>query len=127
MSLGRLPERSAPDAVGRALIRIAPPFRVMKWLSFAHSAIYLALIALAVTHTAPELKTVVGWCHGWGWIVMCVLTIATVRAKVVPLWLGACVAVLGGVGPFVGSIGFVVEQRRRDRAAAASGRPHLPV
>lgn len=117
MSLGRLPERSAPDAVGRVLIRVAPTFRVMKWLSFVHSGIYLALIALAASDVSPGATTVAGWCHGWGWILMCVLTIATVRARVIPLWLGACVAVLGGIGPFIGSIGFVVEQRRRDRAA----------
>lgn len=118
MSLGRLPERSSPDPLGRLLIRIAPPFRVMKWLSFVHSGIYIALIALAVSDASPGATTVVGWCHGWGWILMCVLTIATVRARVIPLWLGASVAVLGGIGPFIGSIGFVVEQRRRDRAAA---------
>jgi len=120
VSLGRIPERSAPDPVSRALIAIAPPFLVMKWLSFGHSAIYIALIVLALTHEAPGLKTTVGWMHGFGWILMCVLTIATVRAKVIPLWLGACVAVLGGVGPFIGSIGFVVEQRRRDRRTATT-------
>jgi hypothetical protein len=119
VSLGRVPERSAPDAVGRALIRLAPPFGVMKWLSFLHSGIYVLLIVLAVSDQALGLKTIVGWCHGFGWIGMCVLTIATVRAKVIPLWLGACVAVLGGVGPFVGSIGFVVEQRRRERRGVA--------
>lgn len=118
MSLGRIPERSAPDPVSRALIALAPPFRVLKWLSFAHSAIYFTLCVLAVADVLPDVKLVVGWMHGFGWIGMCVLTIAAVRAKVIPLWLGACVAVLGGVGPFIGSAGFVVEQRRRDRAAA---------
>lgn len=118
MSLGRIPERSAPDPVSRALIAIAPPFGVMKWLSFLHSGIYFLLIVLAVADVLPHLKTAVGWAHGFGWILMCVLTIATVRAKVIPVWLGACVAVLGGIGPFVGSIGFLVEQRRRARHAA---------
>jgi len=33
--------------------------------------------------------------------------------RVIPYWLAVDVAVLGGLGPFAGSIGFVVEQRRR--------------
>jgi len=35
-----------------------------------------------------------------------------VRRSVIPLWLGVTVAVIGGVGPFAGSAGFVVEERR---------------
>jgi hypothetical protein len=41
-----------------------------------------------------------------------------VRMRVIPLWLGVMVAVVGGVGPFAGSIGFVVHERR---AAPAEG------
>jgi hypothetical protein len=31
---------------------------------------------------------------------------------VIPPWLGVMVAVIGGVGPFAGSIGFYLEERR---------------
>ena len=31
----------------------------------------------------------------------------------IPFWLAVMVAVLGGLGPFAGSIGFVVAERRR--------------
>jgi hypothetical protein len=106
-TLGRIPESIG----GRR--RISPSFRTLKWLSFAHSAVYIGLITLWVSHTAPELKTVFGWAHGWGWILMCVLCLLALRARVIPLWLAVCVAVIGAVGPFVGSIGFVVEERRR--------------
>lgn len=92
---------------------LSPSFRTLKWLSFAHSAVYFGLIALWVTHTAPGLKTVLGWAHGWGWILMCVLCLLALRARVIPLWLAVCVAVIGAVGPFVGSAAFVVEERRR--------------
>ena len=51
--------------------------------------------------------------HGLGWIAMCVLTLAAVRARVIPLRLGIAVAVIGAVGPFVGSYEFVREERRR--------------
>ncbi|MGX6447359.1 hypothetical protein ACVU7I_04735 [Patulibacter sp. S7RM1-6] len=112
-TLGRIPE-------GRGGRRLpAPSFTTMKWLSFAHSAIYLGLLFCWISGRAPGLKTALGWGHGWGWILMCVLTVAALRAKVLPLWLAACVAVVGAVGPFVGSIGFVVEGRRRRAATPA--------
>ena len=35
------------------------------------------------------------------------------RRRIIPLWLGVTVAVVGGLGPFAGSAGFVVQERRR--------------
>jgi hypothetical protein len=32
---------------------------------------------------------------------------------VIPYWLAVMVAVLGGLGPFAGTIGFIVADRRR--------------
>jgi hypothetical protein len=38
---------------------------------------------------------------------------------VIPFWLGVMVAVVGGIGPFAGSIGFYLEERKiRDRSRA---------
>jgi hypothetical protein len=88
-------------------------FERLKVLSFAHSAIYLTLLTVWIV---PGLKTeelIFGWAHGIGWIVMSLLAIDAVRRRVIPLWLGVTVAIIGGVGPFAGSIGFVVEERRR--------------
>jgi hypothetical protein len=112
-ALGRIPE-----TISGGEGRLSPSFDTLKWLSFTHSAIYLGLIACWVSGSAPGLKTALGWGHGWGWIIMCVLCLAALRARVIPLWLATCVAVIGAVGPFVGSIAFVLEQRRRRRAAA---------
>jgi hypothetical protein len=50
---------------------------------------------------------------------MCFLSLAAVRARVIPMRVGVAVAVIGGIGPFVGSWEFVREQRRRDAVAAA--------
>ena len=47
---------------------------------------------------------------------MSLLCIDAVRRRVIPLWLGVMVAVVGGVGPFAGSVGFVVEEHRRGLA-----------
>jgi hypothetical protein len=87
-------------------------FARLKYLSFAHSAIYLALLTLWLTDGPDGPRTVLGWMHGIGWIAMSLLCIAAVRLRVIPLWLAVLVAVVGGIGPFAGSIGFVVCERR---------------
>ena len=43
---------------------------------------------------------------------MSLLCVDAVRRRVIPLWLGVMVAVVGGVGPFAGSAGFVIAERR---------------
>ena len=87
-------------------------FRSLKYLSFGHSAIYLALLVFAVTGISDVTKYWLGWAHGIGWIVMSLLCVDAVRRRVLPLWLGVMVAVVGGVGPFAGSAGFVIAERR---------------
>jgi hypothetical protein len=86
-------------------------FRALKYLSFTHSAVYAALLVAAVAEW-DGVKYVLGWTHGIGWIVMSLLCVDAVRRRVLPLWLGVMVAVVGGVGPFAGSAGFVIAERR---------------
>jgi hypothetical protein len=95
----------------------------LKWTSFFHSVVYLSLIVCALAGFAgPTL--VLGWTHGILWIGMSLACIEAVRRRVVPLRVGVSVAVLGGLGPFIGSYEFVREQRRRARGAGAgSGEP----
>ena len=88
-------------------------FEQLKLLSFAHSAIYLTLMTVWLVPGLARAEQVFGWAHGIGWIVMSLLAIDAVRRRVIPLWLGVTVAVIGGVGPFAGSVGFVVQERRR--------------
>lgn len=90
-------------------------FQRLKWLSFTHSAVYVGLLVFWAIPGEQAVQPAFGWGHGVGWIVISLLVIAAVRWRVVPLWLAVMVAVVGGIGPFAGSIGFVVEQRRRDR------------
>jgi hypothetical protein len=90
-------------------------FGQLKWLSFTHSAIYLTLLTVWLVPGLKGAEMVFGWAHGIGWICMSLLCIDAVRRRVIPLWLGVTVAVIGGIGPFAGSIGFIVEERRRRR------------
>jgi hypothetical protein len=86
-------------------------FTRLKYLSFTHSAVYMTLIVLAIADNPA--KRVFGWLHGIGWIVISLLCIYAVGRRIIPLWLGVMVAVVGGLGPFAGSIGFVVQERRQ--------------
>jgi hypothetical protein len=91
-------------------------FDRLKLLSFAHSAIYLTLLTVWLVPGLEGAELVFGWSHGVGWILMSLLAIDAVRRRVIPLWLGVTVAIVGGVGPFAGSAGFVVQERRRHPA-----------
>ena len=82
--------------------------------SFTHSIVYLALLICAFGLGKPEPETfILGLTHGLMWIGMSLICIAAARARVIPYWLAVTVAVLGGLGPFAGSIGFVVAERRQ--------------
>ncbi|MGO9791938.1 MAG: hypothetical protein ACLP8S_21295 [Solirubrobacteraceae bacterium] len=89
-------------------------FRVLEAVSFTHSCIYAALLISAFALGNPEPATFIfGLSHGLLWIAMSLTCIAAARARVIPFWLAVTVAVLGGIGPFCGSAGFIVEARRR--------------
>ena len=88
-------------------------FRQLKYLSFTHSAIYVTLLVLAVLNEPAKLYF--GWAHGIGWIVISLLCIDAVRRRVLPLWLAVTVVVIGGLGPFAGSAGFIYYERRLRR------------
>jgi hypothetical protein len=92
-------------------------FARLKWTSFAHSCIYSALLVAAFAAGKPEpLTFALGLAHGLLWIFMSLACIIAARLRIVPLRLAVAVAVLGGIGPFFGSIEFVREHRRRGGA-----------
>jgi hypothetical protein len=91
---------------------------VLRYASYTLSVVYAVLLWAAITER-ESIVSVLGWVHGIGWIVMSLLCLAAVRRRVIPSWLGEMVAVVGGVGPFAGSIGFYVEERKiRDQGRA---------
>ena len=111
---GTSPRGGAPPHDGAGPLT----FTRLKWTSFIHSLVYLSLIVCALAGFAgPTL--VLGWTHGILWIAMALACIAAVRRRVVPLRVGVAVAVLGGLGPFIGSYEFVREQGRRKTAGSA--------
>jgi hypothetical protein len=102
-------------------MRRAVTFGRLEVASFTHSCVYLALLITAFGLGNPEPETfILGMSHGLLWIVMSLICLAAARVRIIPWWLAVLVGVLGGLGPFAGSIGFVVAQRRRTRPAAAA-------
>ncbi|HUA50232.1 MAG TPA: hypothetical protein VMA77_33675 [Solirubrobacteraceae bacterium] len=89
-------------------------FGRLEIVSFTHSCVYLSLLICAFALGSPQPETfILGMAHGLIWIGMSLICIAAARARIIPYWLAVTVAVLGGLGPFAGSIGFVIEDRRR--------------
>jgi hypothetical protein len=112
------PARQA-DPGGRILT-----FDHLKRVSFVHSVIYLGLLYAAFVAGNPQPATfVLGLTHGLLWIGMSLACLAALRKRVIPLHLAVAVCVLGGLGPFVGSLAFVREEARR---ASGSPPPHQP-
>ncbi len=88
-------------------------FRRLERVSFGHSTVYLALLVCAFVLGNPEPWTfILGMTHGLLWIGMSIVCIWAARARIIPFWLAVTVAVLGGLGPFAGSLGFVLAERR---------------
>jgi hypothetical protein len=89
-------------------------FRRLEAVSFTHSLVYLSLLVCAFILGNPQPETfILGLSHGLLWIGMSLVCIAAARAHIIPFWLAVTVAVLGGLGPFAGSAGFVIADRRR--------------
>jgi hypothetical protein len=100
-----------------------PSFRLLEALSFTASAIFAALLLFWLGPSAPAVTMVLGWAHGLLWIGLSLLAIVAVRRGTIPFWLAVTVAVVGGVGPFAGTIGFLVESHRRKQRAAPHADP----
>ena len=109
---------ASPAAAPRGPVARVLTFERLEIASFTHSAVYFGLL-LTWAIGLNGVKHWLGWAHGIGWILMCIATILALHARVITLRIAVAVAVIGAVGPFVGSYEFVREQRRRRRHAPA--------
>jgi hypothetical protein len=98
-------------------------FGRLEVVSFVHSTVYLSLLLCAFVLGNPEPITfILGMAHGLIWIAMSLVCIEAARERIIPFWLALVVAVLGGLGPFAGTIGFVVENHRRAQGTSPVSR-----
>ena len=93
-------------------------FKLLRAMSFVNSTAFTALLFFWLMPGYAAETAVFGWIHGCLWIALSVLSIVAVRLHEIPFWLAVVVAVVGGVGPYAGTAGFVVESRNRRLAPA---------
>ena len=90
----------------------------LKAASLTHSAVYAALLVVWLVPGLHGPEFVFGLAHGLGWIAMCLAAVVALRRRIIDLRLAVAVAVIGAVGPFVGSYEFL----RQDQGRSASAR-----
>ncbi|MDQ6749999.1 MAG: hypothetical protein M3Z33_04515 [Actinomycetota bacterium] len=94
-------------------------FRLLRALSFVNSTVFTLLLVFWLAPGFETETTICGWGHGCLWIGLSLLSLGALRRRVIPFWLAVVVVVIGGVGPYAGTVGFLVEGRRRRPRTAA--------
>ena len=91
-------------------------FQAVRLYSAFEVVLFSGLLVVWLGSLSEDAKTVLGWCHGVGWILLCFLVYLGCARRVFP-WplLAATVSPLGPVGS---SIGLEVLARRRRRVAS---------
>jgi hypothetical protein len=92
-------------------------FQAVRIYSIAEVCIFTALIVVAVGGFGEGAEQVLGWTHGFGWIILCLLVANGCRKRIFP-WtlLAATVSPLGPLGSTAG-IEWLARSRRRSRVA----------
>lgn len=92
-------------------------FQAVRIYSIVEVCIFTALVVVAVGGLGDGAETVLGWTHGFGWIILCLLVANGCRKRIFPWWLlAASVSPLGPVGSTAGLEG-LARSRRRSRVA----------
>jgi hypothetical protein len=88
-------------------------FQVVRIYSLVEVCIFTSLLVVAIGGLGESAERALGWTHGVGWIVLCLLVAYGCRRKVFP-WalLAATVSPLGPVGSTAG-IEYLARRRRR--------------
>ncbi len=78
-------------------------FQAVRLYSAAEVCVFAALLVDAIGGLGETAETILGWTHGVGWIILCLLVAHGARRRVFP-WplLAATVSPLGPVGSTVG-------------------------
>lgn len=93
-------------------------FTAVRLYSLAEVCVFAALLTVAIGELSEDAEQVLGWTHGVGWIVLCLLVAWGCRRGTFP-WplLAATVSPLGPVGSTVG-IEYLARRRRVSRGRA---------
>ncbi len=81
--------------------------RVLAPLSLLHSLIYATLIVVWLVPGLARAEFIFGLSHGIGWIAMSLLCVLASARRLLPVRTAVAVAILGGIGPFIGTYEFM--------------------
>jgi len=95
-------------------------FKGLERMSITHSLVYAGLLAVWIFDGPAQLRAALGWAHGLLWILMAFLVLIAARKAIVSFRLAVLVVVIGGLGPFAGTAGFLWEGHRRGSRQAQS-------
>jgi hypothetical protein len=87
-------------------------FRAIRIYSFVEVCIFTSLVVVAIGGFSSHLELVLGWTHGFGWILLCLLVAWGCSRHRFP-WtlLAATVSPLGPVGSTIG-LEYLARRRR---------------
>ena len=86
----------------------------LKIASYTHSVIYAVLLLVWLLPGLETATFVFGLAHGVMYLAMCAACLVALHRRIITLRIAVAVAVIGAIGPFVGSYEFA--RRRRERA-----------
>lgn len=94
-------------------------FNAVRIYSALECVVFLTLVGVWVGGGSAEAQMVLGWTHGVGWIILCLLVAVGARRHVFP-WalLAATVSPLGPIGSTVG-----IEVVRSSRSTSPTHSP----
>jgi hypothetical protein len=90
-------------------------FTAVRLYSLAEVCVFAALLVVAIGGLGEDAELILGWTHGIGWIVLCLLVAYGCKRRVFP-WplLAATVSPLGPVGSTAG-IEYLAWRKRSER------------
>ena len=86
-------------------------YRAVRLYSALEATVFTALLVVWIGGLDKHLQEVLGWVHGFGWILLCVLVYRGAARRIFPWWLLA--ATVSPLGPLGCTIGFEVLIRSR--------------
>ena len=94
-------------------------FHAVRLYSLVEVCIFTSLVVFAIGGSSETTVRALGWTHGFGWILLCLLVAWGCRRRIFP-WtlLAATVSPLGPVGSTAG-LEYLARRRRVSRRTAA--------
>ena len=88
-------------------------FQAVRLYSAAELTIFTALVVVWVGGLSDHAKEILGWCHGFGWIGLCIAIALGCSRRVFP-W-PVLAAAVSPLGPLGSTIAIEIEAWRRRR------------